>query len=370
MRGRSAVIALAVLAALCGAAAWWFATFERVEEDVDAPLRGEAAYNPLFALKRVLQLRGIEVESHAHLDLEAMALARNDTLVLAADVRTLTPAQVGGLLAWMRTGGQMIFALPQGDEGRGGELLDALELSVVRKRLCLGWPVDSVEKNHTYCFAFRFQPKADLIDSFDVLAGDDAGYVIGRRASGEGGWLVAGNLDFLRNRNLHEPGNAALAWQVLAPSLGGGTVHLVYASDIPPLYVLLVQRGWPALLPALLAVLAALWARSQRFGPLLPLADARRRALREHLEATGDFTFRRGRGSALYAPLRRAFLARLGRDDPALVALDDDALAVTLAARLQRPLAEIRQALHPINLGRPEVFLATIKTLTELRIRP
>src|SRR5581483_10901562 len=142
---------------------------------------------------------------------------------------------------------------------------------------------------------------------------------------------------------------------------GEGKVHLVYAADVPPLYVLLVKRGWPALVPALLALLAWFWARSQRFGPLLPLAPADRRALREHIRAAGEFTFRRRRAAALYAPVRRAFDERLRRDDPAVAAL---------AARSGHSPALVRVALNPFDLTDPERFFVTIKTLTELRTRP
>src|SRR5262249_29720889 len=160
-----------------------------------------------------------------------------------------------------------------------------------------------------------------------------------------------GSMDFLRTDELKRPGYAAFAWQVLAPALQqGGTVHLVYSTDVPPLHVLLVRYGWPALLPALAALLAWLWLRSQRFGPLLPVASAHRRALREHIYAAGEFTFRRGRGLALYAPLKRAFDERLRRDDPALAALDGEALAAELAKRNGLSTAAVQLALLPQGL--------------------
>lgn len=371
MSGRNAVIALASVAAIAALGLWWFQTFERVEEDVAAPLHGEALYNPLYALKKVLQARGIDVDTRANLNLPAMALGSNDTLLMDADVRTLTHEQVSDLLDWIDDGGQLVFPLPQGSEGRGGELLDALGLTVGSHSSCLSWPIEGSAEKAEHCFRFDFSPKEDEVDAFDVLVSvhDDEGYVMGRRTRGDGAWFVAGDLNFLRNRELDKDGNAALAWQVLAPAMHDGKVHLVYAAEVPPLYVLLVERGWPALLPALLALFGWLWARGQRFGPLLPLAASHRRALREHVLAAGEFTFRRGRTTALYAPLRRAFDEQLRRDDPAIAALDGDALITALATQRQRPLAEIRQALSPVNLGQPEHFLAAIKTLTELRIR-
>ncbi len=371
MSRRGLLITLIMLLPLAALIAWWFVTFERVEDDVDVPLRGEASYNPLYGLKKVLQARGIEVASRANLNLQAMALESDDTLVLTADVRTLTKDQVDNLLDWIDLGGQLIFSLPPGSEGRGGELLDALGLSVVSHSACLQWPAQAGADSGEHCFVFGFKLKPEQVKDFSLLAGDNQqGYYFGRRAREDGGWFVAGDLKFLSTEALKQPGNAELAWQVIGPALQGGKVHLVYAADVPPLYVLLVERGWPALLPALLALLAWLWTRSQRFGPLLPQAAAHRRALREHVEAAGEFTFRRGRAAALYAPLRRAFIERLRRDDQTLGSLDGEALAQALATRTKRPLAEIRQALNPVDLSRPEQFLATVKTLTELSLSP
>jgi hypothetical protein len=133
--------------------------------------------------------------------------------------------------------------------------------------------------------------------------------------------------------------------------------------------VLLIQRGWPVLAPMLLALFAWLWARSQRFGPLLPLAQGHRRALLEHIRAAGEFLFRRGSAYALYAPLRRAFDERLRHSDPAAAALDGEQQVAVLAAARGLPQAQVQQALVPMALGHPEVFAATIKTMQELQSR-
>jgi len=360
---------LAVLLALI--AAWWMYTFEQVEEDLPTPLRGEARYNPFYGLKKVLQARGLEVESRANFNLQAMHLGDADTLLLGADVRTLSHAQAQELLDWVDDGGHLVFALPPGSEGRGGELLQALQLGVVGHLRCVSWP--SGEKSDAeHCFAFAFKPKPGTADKFDLLLGDEEhGYYLGRHARGDGDLTIVGDMNFLHTEPLKRAGYAAFAWQVLAPTLhDDGKVHLVYAADVPPWHVLLIRYGWPAAIPALLALLAWLWARSQRFGPLLPVAASHRRALREHIQAAGEFTFRRGRGAALYAPLRRAFDERLRRDDPALAALEGDTLIEALAARSGHSPALVRMALTPFNLTEPEAFFLTIKTLTELRAKP
>jgi len=371
MNRRGLFIAFAVLAVLGLLAVWWMHTFERVEQDVSVPLHGEARYNPLYGLKKALQAHGVEVDSRANLNLRAMDLGEEDTLVLAADVRTLSAAQAEELLDWVDEGGHLVFSLPQGSEGRGGDLIESLHLSVASHRTCVSWPAEGKADNAEHCFGYAFKLKAGERKQFGLLLGDkDKGdYYLGRHPRGDGDWTAAGNLDFLYTEELKRPGYAEFAWQVLAPAVQSGKVHLVYAADVPPLHVLLVRYGWPALLPALFALLAWLWARSQRFGPLLPVAAAHRRALREHIQAAGEFTFRRGRAATLYAAVRRAFDERLRRDAPAIAALDGDALVEALAARSGQPQSVVRHALIPFNLAEREQFFVAIKTLTELRVR-
>ena len=70
--GRWVVTVLAVLA-LGLAVAWWLLTFERVERWVPQPPRGEAAYNPLYALKVALREDG-SVALGGYSENEAVAL--------------------------------------------------------------------------------------------------------------------------------------------------------------------------------------------------------------------------------------------------------------------------------------------------------
>lgn len=388
MTPRATSLAITAISALLIAvlAAWFFTHYERVEQEIPAPLRGEASYNTFYALKKALVARGYEVQSRANLNLPAMALGPKDTLVLGADERTLSSEQVRTLLAWVEKGGALVFSLPAAGEGRGGDLVASLGIDIVDDYRCLivqrdgvsaadagkkdGQNGDDGKKANTLCFSRAFSLDNIDADDFDLLVGDDKqGYSMGRSAFGDGTWFAAADLDFLHNRELGEDGNADLAWQVLGPMLHGGRVHLVYASDVPPLHVLLVRYGWPVLLPALLALLAWLWLRSRRFGPLLPAFGTTRRALREHVDAAGEFQFRSRRARALYAPVRRAFDERLRRDDPATAALDGEALVVAVAARTGRSPAVVRRALLPTDINHPDAFLDAIKLLSEWGLR-
>jgi hypothetical protein len=369
MNRRNWLIALAMLVPLAAIVAWWFNTFERVQREFDAAPRGEARYNPMYALKKALQARGIAVDSRANLNLPAMHLQSGDTLVLGANVRTLTDAQAHDLIDWIEDGGHLIFAMPD-SKGRGGMLLDTLGLKPADSARCHNWagPSDDSKDSHWHCFFAAFKLEADEAKDFDVLWGKaDTGYVLGQRTRGDGTFTAVGDLSFLQNAELKSAPNSELAWQVLAPAIADeGKVHIVYAADVPPLHVLLVQYGWPALLPAALALLAWLWGRAQRFGPSLPLGAPHRRALLEHVQAAGDFIFRRGAPSALYAPVQRRFFEKLRRDDPVIAALDGDALVDALANKAGRSAAEVRLALQPLQLTRPEHFLASIKILHEM----
>lgn len=368
MKHPGVLIAGGIALLLAAFVAWFVTTHDRVPREIDLPPRGEARYNRLFALKLALEARGVPVTARAHLDFAQAKLGDGDVLVLSSDVRALSEAATNDLLAWVRGGGNLVVPVPPSDEASAGSLLDALGITVTKQASCITWRRSPDAPSGMHCSAFRFLVAPDQLADFDWLWGSAVqGFAFGRRALGEGRVLIVDDLDFLANRGLKAPGNAALAWQVLSPLLGEGKVHLVYSAEVPPLYVLLVRHGWQALALFALALLAWLWARSQRLGPERPLASTHRRALLEHVQAAGEFAFRRGRAIALHAALKRAVIARLQRRDPATAALDGDALARVLAQRAGLPLPDVEQALNPVDLSHPDRFVATIRSLMQLK---
>jgi hypothetical protein len=371
MNRRNVLVGGAVMIAIAALGAWWLNTYERVAREIDGPMRGVARYNPLYALERTLDAFGLSVRSRAVLEVDELELEESDLLVLGTDVRTLTSEQVDDLEARVATGVHLVFELPARAGGRRGELLERFGLTVSENGDCLRWRVGDGDDWAVHCSTTGFHVEEGDEGEFEVLLGDaERGYALGRRALGAGTWTVAADLDFLANRELNDDGHAALAWQVLAPALAGGDALLVYAADVPPLHVLLVRYGWTVILPLALALLAWLWHRSARLGPLLPALATDRRALREHVQAAGEFAYRRGRAGALHAAMRRALFAQWQRRDPALAALESEALVRELAARGGRDPETVRRALYPADLGRPERFVAAIRILMELKPRP
>lgn len=385
-----ALLALGLLLLALGAA-WWLYNFERVEREVDLSPRGEAAYNPLYALKLALRASGVQVRSRQRLQLDAVPPGRHDTLLLLGDPRTLSDAEVAHLLAWVEGGGHLLVRTP-GQEGSGsapsGALLDALQLQRLSSHRCMqlaaptgtgGTQVDAQGADGRGANGEdddRGSGATALCGtSFTLLGvepvhawGDlDAGYVYARIARGQGTVDLLAGFGPLTNNHLEAPASALLARQLLQPGWKQGTVHLVYAASMPPLWRLLLGRAWMAWLPALLALAAWLWMRSQRFGPALPSPEPARRALLEHVQASGEHLWRYGRGAALYAAVHAAFLARLRRRDPLAAALEGPAQAQAIARRTGAPAAEVARALQPPRPSDGAEFRNRIAFLLQLR---
>ena len=381
------VVAAAVVAFV--ATAWFLHNYHRVEREIDLPPRGEAAYNPLYALKQSLRADGVRVDSRQRLNLAAHALGQRDTLLIYSDPRSLSPPEVRRVLEWVEGGGHLIVRTPgwrDGNDEADIALFD--ELGVVLKgedgsRDCLPFQVAGEKPHVEFCGDQRF---VFVEGEVPELAWGDLknGYAYARQGWGEGHVDVLADFGFLSNGNppaglaglfggggqgegLREATHRALARQVLAPNYGHGAVHLVYAAQMPSLWRVALVRGWPVWLPLALALFAWLWLRAQRFGPLRPAPAPERRSLLEHVRASGDLLFRYGKGAMLYAAVRQAFLARLRRRDPLAAALTGEAQADAIARRLRVAPVAVLQALQTPAAHDRHAFRERISLLIKLR---
>ncbi len=373
MKGRVPRAALALLGLVCLGVlvAWWLHHYERVERTVPLPPAGEAAYNPLYALRRALQADGVAVDSRQRLDLAAHPPDARDTVLLLGDPRTLAEREVDALLTWMDAGGHLIVSTPRGrrlSAPRPSDLLARLGLALLPGAGgCEAFQVPGQERHVEFCGGTRF-----TLQGIDPLLswGDFAdGFVFARQAYGAGRADVLASLDFLENDKLSEAPHAALARQLLEPNYGRGTIHLVYAANVPPLWRLLLEHAWMAWAPLLLALLAWLWMRLQRVGPAMPPPAQARRSLLEHVQASGEHLRRYGRASLLHAAMRDAFLDRLRRRDPFAAALDGVARAEAIAARTGLSAPDIEHALRSPRPRDGNDFRLRVARLIEMRRR-
>ena len=373
MRRRLLPLLAGLAALLCVALllAWWQHTYKRVERSVPLPPAGEAAYNPLYALKRALQADGIEVRSRQRLDLAAHAPGPRDTLLLLADPRLLVGRDVDALLAWVERGGHLIATVPREgwtSEARDRDLMPRIGLAPMSgARGCEALLVPGESPHEEFCRSERFTLRG--VDPLLAWGDFGSGFVFARQRRGEGLVDMLSSLDFLENGSLDDAPHLALARQLLDPNYGEGTIHLVYAADVPPLWRLLLERAWMAWTPLLLALALWLWRRLQRVGPVLPPPPEARRSLLEHVQASGEHLRRHGLSSMLHAAVRDAFLARLRRRDPLAAALEGVARAEAIAARTGLPAPEIEHALRPPRPRDGNDFRLRVARLIDMRKR-
>lgn len=395
---RIVLLTLLGMAVVVGLAGWWLRTHERVQRVIDMPRTGEARRNPLFALQVALEKDGIAVKSRRRLQLfpdggkePAAPLAPRDTLVLYNDPRALSRKEVDELLRWVGQGGHLIVRTPPlGLLAKNAPvpLLGELQLLPLGKEQsdCAevkgvhAHPMDTEEAaakavatgdegwGVLFCGSRRFT----LIGANPVYSWGDLknGYVFARVQRGNGSVDVLADLDFLSSDELDDAASFRLARQLLQPNQGFGTVHLVYAAQMPSLWATIIRHSWMAWGPLLLALAFWLWRRMQRFGPAFAAPALERRSLLEHITASGELAYRYGYGHLLYDAARNAFLARLRRRDPQAAALQGEPQLMLLAERYKDvPASEIRDALMPPFANDHTAFRTRIATLIRLRNR-
>lgn len=360
-------ILLVVVIAMLGYA--WFSTYERKWYDRRVPVQGEADYNEYYVLQQALRAQGVGVQSLPHLPPGIEHWGNHDTLLLGSDPKTLAAGQIDAILDWVGRGGRLLVASESLGEQSDVPLLDRLGVVPAHDMWCL--KLQSIRKDPwPECFrTFGISPSARAQFAF-VVGSDQHGLIAARRPWGQGEVEIVGDFGRMRNQELAAEPSGDWTWQLVAPMLHGGVFHIVYQTELPPLYTYLIRYGWFALLPLLLALFAWLWARSQRFGPLLPLPAPDRRALGEHIQASGEYLFRRGLTASLYAPLRRLFDDQLRRRDPELAVLPQASIAQALALRHRLPVEKVLQALRTPQPKPQKVFLSTIQTLLYLLRHP
>jgi hypothetical protein len=353
MKLRVVLLTLLVLAVMGGLGTWWWRTHVRVEEWIDLPRSGEAARNPLYVLKLALRNDGVTVQARRRLQRDQVPLAARDTVLLYNDPRTLRADDVQALLGWVNRGGHLIVRTPApGMLGESAHVPLLSELQVVPMAGggsdCLPMQVAGEPSHVEFCEGRRFTVGAEgagMPETPRAAWRSDRGYAFARFVRGHGVVDVIADLDFLTNDKLQDGPHIALTRQLLAPNYRAGTVHLVYAAQVPSLWRTLALHSWMAWLPLLLALLAWLWARTQRFGPLLPAPASERRSLLEHIAASGDHLYRYGYAHRLHGAVRAAFLRRLRQVDPQAAVLEGEPQVAAITERFDLPAHDVRAAL-------------------------
>ena len=106
------LLSLAAVAVVAAGMAWFMHTHERVERQVPLPPRGEAVWNPLYALREALRADGVAAETRQRLQPQRFAAAAGDTVLLHGDIARLPEPAIDALLGWVDAGGHLLLRTP------------------------------------------------------------------------------------------------------------------------------------------------------------------------------------------------------------------------------------------------------------------
>lgn len=369
---------LLVLAALLGMTlllvllvAVFLATHEQVEDSVPGRISGEARLNPLYALRQALRADGIQAHDLQALELDRFAGQPTATVLVHAPLGRLRRQDERRLLEWVERGGHLVVRVPRSRSPLDAvpPLLRQLGLEPeLANRECVDLHLPGQSNHVEFCRGNRFTLAADAPPP--RLAWPREGpHAFVRLGHGKGSVDVVADFDSINNRELRELPHQALVRQLLAPNYGRGPVYLVHSGSGLSRLQLLAARGWPLALPLCLLLAAWLWRRAQRFGPWLPAGGQERRSLLEHVRASGELLYRYGQVPLLHEAVRESFLARLRRRDPAAASLAGDARLQAIAARVGLPPETVRDALRTPEPRDRHGFVASVRTLIQMRNR-
>jgi hypothetical protein len=361
------LFALGLAGALVGG---FFALFEHKDVTEQTAATGAARSNRFYALSLILQGLDVPVTSLTSLDPRQMPLHAGDTLLIGDDPGRVDVDDAARIAAWVRGGGHLLLSPGADGSAVHTPLLDALGVLDPKSatKACSTLQGGDGEDADVSLCGLRFRLTAAASKKIDAAIGaPDDGFLFTRVRLGVGMVSVLANLAPLSREELKQPAAQHFASRLLAPNLNDGHVYLVYALDGPSFLKLLSVKGWPALVS--LGVLLLAWAlmRSARLGPLMPAPPLHRRALLEHVQAAGEFLYRRDAGRTLHSLARDAVLARCRRRDPASAMLNGEALYERLAQRSGLQSAQIAQAFQPP--ANALAFRACMLTLARLRSR-
>ena len=340
--------------------------FERVEEEVEVGYQGAARTNPFLAAERLFTRLGAPARSLAASP--RTLPPTNHVLLLLSPERSLSAEQFARILDWVRRGGRLLVT--PDDAPSLDPILRHWSVAVTDQPDAGGPEVFQVplhEGTKANVEIPRARRLAVTRKDARIAFGTKAGLAFVRYAESAGSVTFLADSTFLDNESIGLHDHAALAWALVRA--GGdvpGGVWIAVRDEVPTLNQLLVRHAWMALASGGLLIVGWLWAAGARFGPLLPAPPRDRRSLLEHVEASGDFLWRTGRGGDLVEGARQALLHRIDVREPGCSRLSAPELVKRLAAGTKLPAARIDRALHGA-VTTPADLVHALQTLETIR---
>jgi hypothetical protein len=430
MKRRNAlVIAMVIVAVLLAGAGYelWHTYFHKVwrgQEHVSEAQRK----NPMLGATRLLEAQGHEVRVEPMLNYQLLHNLPDGVLLLSSYARQPDERQATLLLDWVRRGNTLIMTpgwVQNADDKAAqpevvsGEMADPLgkHFGVAmsgRHRIDTSCRLDPLEAKHrekqaaeaaqsedeadeqegqeedeppppahlvclnapgsTHTIELRRQ--SDALQRFDGIGatplwGDTHGLAVLVYGEGRGkvAMVASDTVDsYFDNDSLRQFDHGELLLLLAGLSGAKAPVLLVQNNETVGWAAWLWQHCRPVILGLAGLLLLWTWNATRRFGPLLPEGAGARRALIEHIEASGRWLWRLPNGRALLLDaVRRRTEKQLLLRLPELHALDGNERARRLARLTRLPEAQVSDALLGVAASRAADFTRQISTLQQLR---
>lgn len=378
------IVAVIVVILAAGAWHWWNSQMEQKYTAVPH-FSLERIRQPYLAASQLLKGEGWKVEQSRNLE-QALGAKPGSLLILPATRQPMATAQSNRLLEWIEAGGIAILPLVQRPDQQP-TTADA-EAPPTDHPLLANLHIQlTAAENHAKSavklpwLSYPLFLSADgiprLVETEDTpppdWADDNADY-FASYTIGKGQLIVTSSDHWFNNEHLQLLDHGQFLGE-LATHAPHKEIWLVSHIDTPFLLSELMQQYGLSILAVLAALGLCLWRLLWRFGPLLPESQAERRAVLEHIQASGRWLWRsQGGPERLLASMREATLEHLRRRMPELTILPPSERVRMLAKRFDLNPEQLDRALNqPLKSSpqaHPHDFAQRIQLLHQLRKTP
>jgi hypothetical protein len=322
LRTRAIIIFAAIIAFISIAGFILIQSIEIVTEDVYVGYTGEARNNPYLAAERLLQNRGLAVNSIYNEYQLGDLLKKPATLFFLASSDTFKEQNLYHLLDWVESGGNLIVNLPQFSfnleeeyyykdfftEYLGVKIIPSTDESITDYEITVKLPDMDKElsvklKNHF------FLEDTEIKAAWPIQ--QNGNNLLLQYKMGAGFLSITTSLAFMENDMIGQQDNAVLFWYLVTQGAAKRTIWFLQNHELKSFWHTLFQYSWMFWLSLLLFLLFFIWKSSQRFGPLISTDDTVRKSLIEHVYASGQLLWRKKEGLLLLNSIRQAVIDKI-----------------------------------------------------------
>ncbi len=181
---------------------------------------------------------------------------------------------------------------------------------------------------------------------------------------GEGSITITSDNSIWENRRIDCHDHAYGLWRLINPE---GRVWILMNQDAPSLWIIVWRNAAYGAIAALIGLFLWLWAKSQRFGPILVNEQLARRSLAEHIYASAMLLWRKQQHPQLIKLLRNDISERINQYHPHIAHASQHEQLVYLQQLTHISTRDIQHALFAEDLRHPQLFTTAVAALQTIR---